>query len=172
MNKEKLLSSKSNEWETPKDLFEKLNKEWNFTLDPSCRDYNATCLKYYTMETDGLSKSWEGETAFCNPPYGQELGRWIKKCSEEGEHATVVMLVPSRTDTKAMQEYCLNKAKAVCFVKGRLKFINRLFPSWREDGNFKVSPAPFPSLLAVFGTENLTEGQIKLLNSLGHTMIN
>jgi phage N-6-adenine-methyltransferase len=172
MNKDKLLSSKSNEWETPIDLFDKLNKEWKFTLDPSCRDYNATCPKFYTLETDGLSKNWEDETVYCNPPYGKELSKWIKKCSDEGEHSTIVMLVPSRTDTKAMQEYCLTKAKAICFIRGRLKFINRLFPSWREDGNFKVSPAPFPSLIAVFGKENLTNGQLEVLTDLGFVYLN
>lgn len=100
------------------------------------------------------------------------MAKWIEKCAKEGKHATVVMLVPSRTDTKAMQNYCLNTVKAVCFIRGRLRFINRLFPSWREDGNFKVSPAPFPSLIGVYTKDNLTDEQIKVLSDLGHTLLN
>ena len=54
------LSSKSNEWETPQDLYNKLNDEFNFTLDPCATKENAKCSKYYTQEDDGLSKDWGG----------------------------------------------------------------------------------------------------------------
>lgn len=78
-----LLSSKSNEWETPLDFFEELDREFHFTLDPCSTDENAKCQKHFTIKEDGLAQSWKGETVFCNPPYGRELPKWIKKCFDE-----------------------------------------------------------------------------------------
>lgn len=158
MNKDKMFSSLSNEWETPKDFFNKLNDEFNFTLDPCCREYNFTCKKYYTIDDDGLSKDWNNEIVYCNPPYGREIGKWVKKCYDEWikNNITIVMLIPSRTDTKWFHKYIYNKAE-IRFIEGRLKFINRLFPSWREDGNFKISSAPFPSMLVIYKNKNTNE---------------
>ena len=92
-----MFSSKSNEWETPQDFYNKLNKKYNFTLDPCCTHDNYKCEKYYTFEEDGLSKSWAKETVFINPPYGN-IGDWVKKACEEYTQngATVVMLIPAR----------------------------------------------------------------------------
>lgn len=151
---DKLFSSKSNEWETPQDLFDKLNKQYHFTLDPCCTHENAKCTKHYTQEDDGLSKEWSGEVVFCNPPYGREIGKWVEKAYREAINGTkIVMLIPARVDTKWFHQYLYNKEEQgirVEFIKGRLKFINRTLPSWREDGNFKASPATFPSMLIYF----------------------
>ena len=118
-------SSKSNEWDTPQDFYNKLNARFSFTLDPCCTEASAKCSNYYTAEDDGLSKSWAGQTVFMNPPYGRQISKWIKKAYEESqnENTTVVCLIPSRTDTKYWHEYCM-KAHEVCFIKGRLKFGN------------------------------------------------
>ena len=78
-------SSKSNEWATPKDLFEKLNKEFNFTLDPCATKENAKCDKYYTIEDDGLIQDWSKDVVFMNPPYGRQIKHWIRKAYEESE---------------------------------------------------------------------------------------
>ena len=78
-----MFSSKSSEWGTPNKFFEKLDKMFNFTLDPCAAEYNAKCAKYYTVNDNGLSKSWRGETVFCNPPYGREIKEWVKKSYEE-----------------------------------------------------------------------------------------
>lgn len=77
------FSSKTNEWATPQDFYDKLDKEFNFTLDPCSTKENAKCKKFYTKEDDGLSKSWEGETVFMNPPYGREIKYWIEKAYTE-----------------------------------------------------------------------------------------
>ena len=147
-----MASSKSDEWETPQDLFDKLNAEFHFTLDPCCREYNHKCDKYFTQEDDGLHKSWLGEVVFCNPPYGKSIGKWVEKCYNEYKEngTTIVMLIPSRTDTSWFHKYIWHEATEIRFVEGRLRFINRTFPSWREDGNFKVSPAPFPSMIVIY----------------------
>lgn len=145
-----MFSSKSDEWETPQDLFNSLNDEFHFTLDPCSTHENHKCDKYYTQKDDGLSKDWTGETVFCNPPYGRSIGKWVEKCYKESlKGSTVVMLIPSRTDTTWFHKYIYNKAE-IRFLKGRLKFINRALPSWNEQGNYKLSPAPFPSMIVIF----------------------
>jgi len=69
-------------WSTPQDFFMELDEEFDFTLDPCCTKDNQKCEKYYTKEDDGLSKSWDNEYVFMNPPYGREIGKWVKKASE------------------------------------------------------------------------------------------
>lgn len=132
-----LFSSKSVVWETPQDLFDKLNEEFHFDLDVCALPENAKCEKYYTPEDDGLSQPWNG-VCWCNPPYGRTIGKWIQKAYETfAGGGTVVMLLPARTDTKWFHEYIYNKAE-IRFIKGRLKF-----------GNSK-NAAPFPSMIVVF----------------------
>jgi phage N-6-adenine-methyltransferase len=111
MKQAALYSSKTNEWETPADFFDKLNNKFKFTLDPCATSENAKCKKYYTKEDDGLAHSWKGETVFCNPPYGREIKHWVEKCAKESKHAKVVMLIPAKTDTIYFHEHIYNKAK-------------------------------------------------------------
>ena len=79
---EVMYSSKSNEWETPQELFDRLDREFHFTLDPASTHENAKCAKHYTQEENGLAQDWHGETVFCNPPYGRELPLWIEKAAK------------------------------------------------------------------------------------------
>lgn len=83
-------------------LFNKLNKKFHFVLDSAATDKTAKCSLYYTPETDGLSKSWNrGGAVFCNPPYGREIRKWVKKAYEEAQVMSylIVLLIPARTDT-------------------------------------------------------------------------
>ena len=133
------FSSETNEWGTPQKFYEKLNDEFCFTLDPCSTHENHKCDKYYTQEDDGLSQDWSNEVVFMNPPYGREIKYWIQKAYEESlKGATVVCLIPARTDTTYWHNYIFGKASEVRFVKGRLKF-----------GDGKNS-APFPSAVIVF----------------------
>lgn len=122
MNNDVLFSSKSDEWATPADLFNELNKEFSFTLDPCSTDQNHKCKKYFTIEDDGLSKSWQNEIVFCNPPYSK-IKLWVEKCAQEASqnNAIIVLLIPARTDTKYFHEFIYNKCE-IRFLKGRLKF--------------------------------------------------
>ena len=140
MNTAVMFSSTTNEWETPQEFFDKLNEEFNFTLDPCATPQNAKCKKFYTIKEDGLKQNWQGETVFCNPPYGRSIKDWVRKCYEESKkpNTIVVMLIPARTDTTYFHDYIYHKAKEMRFVRGRLKF-----------GNSKNS-APFPSMVVVF----------------------
>lgn len=60
MNTNVMFSSKSNEWGTPQELFDQLDSEFHFTLDPCSTHENAKCIKHYTVEDDGLSQDWGG----------------------------------------------------------------------------------------------------------------
>lgn len=139
MNTELMFSNKTNEWATPQEFFNRLNEEFNFTLDPCSTHENAKCEKHYTESDDGLKQNWGGEIVFCNPPYGKSLKDWVKKCYLEGgkQNTTVVMLIPSRTDTSYFHDYIYGKAE-IRFLRGRLKF-----------GDSKNS-APFPSMIVIY----------------------
>ena len=80
-----LFSSGKNDWETPQDLFDELDAEFHFTLDPCATNQTAKCKKYYTEKENGLLQDWTGETVFCNPPYSDvQQTAWVKKCYEHG----------------------------------------------------------------------------------------
>lgn len=144
-----MFSSKSDEWETPQEFFDKLNKKYKFTLDPCCTHKSRKCDKYYTFEDDGLSKSWKDEVVFVNPPYSK-VGNWVKKAYDESvnNNAKVVMLIPARTDTRYWHDYIMKFASEISFVKGRLKFYNKVIADYT--GKDDLSPAPFPSAVIVF----------------------
>ena len=126
--------SKTDEWETPQGFFDKLNTEFGFTLDVCATPKNTKCVRYFSKADDGLRLSWADERCWMNPPYGREIGKWMKKAKDSG--ALVVCLVPARTDTAWWHDYVIKGE--VRFIRGRLKF-----------GGQKNS-APFPSAVVIF----------------------
>jgi phage N-6-adenine-methyltransferase len=137
------FQSKSHEWATPQEFFDRLNALHNFTLDPCSTHENAKCAKHYTAAEDGLAHSWQGERVWMNPPYGRAIGAWMKKAYEESlGSALVVCLVPARTDTAWWHDYAAKGE--IVFVRGRLKF-----------GAGKNS-APFPSAVITLKPQNIS----------------
>ncbi len=142
------FSSQTDMWETPQNLFDELNAKHHFTLDVCATAENAKCHHYFSPEVDGLSKDWKDNICWMNPPYGREIGKWVKKAWESShidwQHkgATVVCLLPARTDTAWWHDYCIKGE--ITFIRGRLKF-----------GGHKNS-APFPSAIVIF---NLTSDE-------------
>jgi len=134
-----LFSSATDEWSTPADLYELIHAEFAPVLDVCATPYNAKCAMYFTREQDGLAQEWRG-VCWMNPPYGREIGKWVKKAywSAKMNGATVVCLLPARTDTSWWHEYVIGGKAEVRFLRGRLKF-----------GGAKNS-APFPSAVVVF----------------------
>lgn len=133
-----MYSSTTDNWSTPQEFFDVLNEEFDFTLDPCATPENAKCEKFYTIEDNGLSKSWDGERVFCNPPYGVVLKDWVKKAAD-ARGGCVVLFIPARTDTRYFHEYIYKQPDVeIRFLKGRTKF-----------GGQK-NAAPFPSMIAVF----------------------
>ncbi len=141
------FSSGRNNWATPQGLFDKLNGEFHFELDVCATAENAKCKKYYRPAEDGLKQEWKG-ICWMNSPYGREIGKWMKKAYDSAlAGATVVCLVPSRTDTAWWFDYCAKGE--IRFIKGRLKF-----------GGSK-NAAPFPSAIIVFSAGTLFKDKVK-----------
>lgn len=128
------FSSKTDDWATPQDFFDKLNEEFHFTLDVCASKENAKCKKFFTKEQNGLYQEWGGDICWMNPPYGREIGKWVEHASSTN---LCVALLPARTDTRWWHDFIQDKAE-VRFIKGRLKF-----------GDSKNS-APFPSCVVIF----------------------
>jgi phage N-6-adenine-methyltransferase len=131
------FSSRTDLWATPLSFYAKLDAEFGFTLDVCAIADNAKCARYYTPAEDALRQRWDG-TCWMNPPYGRQIGRWIEKAYVSAQQgATVVCLVPARTDTRWWHVWVM-RADEIRLVRGRLKF---------GDGR---NSAPFPSAVVVF----------------------
>ena len=137
-----MVSSKSNEWATPQKFFDFLNEGYGFTLDPCATEENAKCKKFYTLADDGLSKNWDNEIVFMNPPYGGHTRDWLQKASEQRHKGTTtVCLIVSSTDRSYWHEIINKEADEILFLRGRIKF------------GGKKTTAPFASALVIFKPE-------------------
>jgi site-specific DNA-methyltransferase (adenine-specific) len=137
-----LFTSDSAEWATPQSLIDQLSSEFTFTLDVCATQDNTKAPAFYAKEIDGLKQDWyvHGKNGACwmNPPYGRDIGKWVEKAYAESlKGATVVCLLPSRTDTRWFHDWVFGKSE-IRFIKGRLKFVGA------------PSSAPFPSILAIY----------------------
>lgn len=134
-----LHSSKKHDWATPRTFFLELHREFEFTLD-ACAHAENTCLpRYFSIEDNSLNQSWAGERVYMNPPFGQEIPRFVQKAYQEGygEAEVVVCLLPARVDTRWWHTYVMKSAE-VRFIRGRLTF-----------GDAE-NVAPFPCAVVVF----------------------
>lgn len=144
MNTAVMFSSKDQTLTTPQSLYDELHKEFNFCGDLAASKENAKHTNYFDEAQNALIQNWKGLSTtgrwlWCNPPY-KTSKLWIEKAYKEMCLGTkIVMLLPSRTDTKAFHKYIYNKPGVeIRFLAGRLKF-----------GNCK-NTAPFPSMVVVF----------------------
>jgi len=141
-------SSNTHLWATPQDLFDRLNAIHGFTLDVCALPENAKCAKFYTPDMDGLAQDWKNNICWMNPPYGREIGKWVKKAYDATfmgwQHggAKVVCLLPARTDTKWWHDYVIPHGK-IEFLRGRLKFVGAASCGHSNS-------APFPSAIVIF----------------------
>jgi phage N-6-adenine-methyltransferase len=137
-----MYSSLRGDWETPPEIFGPLNEEFHFDLDVCALPETAKCARYYTPDDDALRCCWTG-TCWMNPPYGRQIGKWVKKAWESSQHgSTVVCLLPARTDTAWWHDYCM---------KGEIRFIRGRIYFWQNGA--RSDPAPFPSAVVVFRPE-------------------
>jgi len=133
--------SQTDNWTTPRWLFNELNALHKFDLDAAASSANALCTDWLGLDhndeskRNGLTADWGYGHVWLNPPYGRVIKDWVLRASQHSD--LVVMLLPARTDTKWFHEIVLAKAE-VRFLKGRLKF---------GDGSM---PAPFPSMIVTF----------------------
>lgn len=132
-----LFSSERDNWETPEDLFNKLNKEFEFTIDVASSDDNYKVKRHYTIKEDGLKQNWDNEIVWCNPPYGREIEKWVEK-AVTSKVKTAVLLLPARTDTRWFHKWLYNNKNVdIRFLKGRIKFVGG------------QHSAPFPSMVCI-----------------------
>ncbi len=141
-----LMTSDKADWQTPADLFEQLDAEFEFLVDMAATFNNSMCAEYYgpdrswPLQRDSLQVPWPEEACWVNPPYGRGIGQWVRKAVEEirrpGGPSVIVMLVPARTDTQWWQ--VAQAAAEIRYLVGRLTFQGA------------PSAAPFPSALLVF----------------------
>ncbi len=138
MNHSVHYSSDKMDWATPLCVFDDLAREFQFTIDVCASSENRKCERYFSKEDDGLSRSWQGERCWMNPPYGREIAKWMEKAHNESKlGCCVVCLVPSRTDTAWWHDHAM-KADEIRYIRGRVKFIGG------KDN------APFPSAIVIF----------------------
>lgn len=134
---EAVYSSGSDDWSTPAALFDLLDREFRFELDVCASPENAKCARYFTVDVDGLAQRWTG-ACWMNPPYGDAIGAWMAKAHASARAgATVVCLVPARTDTAWWWDHA--RHGEVRFLRGRLRFGD-------------AQTAPFPSAVVVFAS--------------------
>lgn len=135
--------SATDDWATPQALFDELNAEFHFDLDPCASVKNHKCARYFTKAQNGLVQDWGRSIVWVNPPYGRPIGLWMAKAQDAcAAGATVVMLVPARTDTKWFHDIAIKQE--VRFLRGRLKF------------GGCPNPAPFGCVLVVFRQRTTT----------------
>ena len=143
-----LYSSESGDWCTPRDLYDVLDREFDFTLDAAADNKNALCEKFFTEYDSAFENDWTGRI-FCNPPYGRGVDKWVyRACTEIGNgHADlVVMLLAARVDRILFHDCVMSHATEVRFIRGRLHF------SGHKD------PAGFPSMVVVWRPSRVLNG--------------
>ena len=95
---------------TPKDIWDELNQEFNFTIDVCASNKNHLLPRYYTEKEDGLKQDWTGEIVYCHPPFDGNIGRWVEKASKS--KCLTVMLLPASTHTRYFHRYIWDKEKS------------------------------------------------------------
>lgn len=149
------FTSTTDQWPTPQPFFDALDAEFGFDLDPCASPDNAKCERFFTEADDGLTQRWEG-VVFMNPPYGRQIGKWVAKAHDASRlGATVVCLIPARTDTTYWHDHVM-EADEIRLVRGRLHFDNQRHQDDRASGKASAHNAPFPSAVVVFRPSSAT----------------
>ena len=134
-------SSARHDWRTPPALVSLVREALGgaIDLDPCSGEHTRIGRRNVRVAGDGLSIPWRGRV-YVNPPYGRAIPLWIAKAIAESGNASIVMLIPSRTDTRAFHAAASACASA-CLLRGRIVFVGA------------PASAPFPSALFYFGAD-------------------
>lgn len=114
----------------PKDIWEKLSKEFNFTIDICASDDNHLVDRYYTINNSALNHDWDNEVAFVHPLFDGKIGKFVEKASKH--KGTFVFLLPASTHTRYFHQYFYKKPNV------EIRFLekpNRGFRFGRDDGH-------------------------------------
>ncbi len=148
-----IMTSDKQDWETPQELFDNLNNEFDFELDAFASDKNAKCKHFFTERDDSFQQDWtKYKSIFINPPYTSKVqDEVLKKINDtisSNWRGVIVLLIPARTDTKRWHDYIFNKADDIRFIKGRLRF---------EVDGIPRGSSTFPSAVIVYDLRNKEE---------------
>ncbi len=109
-------------WSTPQALFDKLDAEFNFTIDVCADSDNKKVVPYFNSAMNGLAQPWTGR-CWMNPPYGREISAWMKKAFESAlSGALVVALVPNRSNAPWWHDYVMH-ADEIRFIRKKVPFV-------------------------------------------------
>lgn len=137
-------------WATPPEIFDPLNEEFNFTLDPCATPETAKCVEFFTEEHNGLEQRWDGHRVFMNPPYGREIYAWTRKAREEQQRGVLVVgLLPASTDLAWWHRDVVGHAE-VRYLRGRVRFLT--------DGPYRASGF-FASVIVIWRASTLTQAE-------------
>jgi len=128
------------EWATPPEIFEPLDAEFHFTIDPCATPASAKCARFWTEADNGLLQDWRGERVFMNPPYGREIYAWTRKARTSAADV-VVGLLPASTDLAWWHDDVVAVAAEVRYLRGRVRFLT--------DGPYRASGF-FPSVIVIW----------------------
>jgi hypothetical protein len=160
-----LLTSKSTEYETPGDFYEWLNSQFAFTVDVAANALNRKHPRFYGAKVDGLRQLWEGETVWCNPPYGKGIGAWLQKARSEAmlHRCLTCLLLPARVDAEwwrvgvmsddasagRLRHSEYSPASRVLWLRWEKLLTGVYFHDSRLTFGEEKSAAPFPSAVVI-----------------------
>lgn len=136
----------SDNWATPKEFYDQINKEFSFDFDPCPLNTGEI-----TPDKDGLLIEW-GERNYVNPPYSRKLKEaFVLKAIEESKKKKLcVMLLPVSTSTALFHNHIMPNASDIRFIRGRIKFLGV-----NTKGEFVTNKTPMhDSMLVVFDGRN------------------
>jgi site-specific DNA-methyltransferase (adenine-specific) len=140
------LSSEKDDWLTPPEVLDQVRRFAPIHLDPCTTPRNPVGAdSWYALENgdDGLAHPWQARgLVYANPPYGRGIGAWVEKAAREAMRgAEIIALLPARTDSRWFQTWVFQQAAAICWWRGRIKFVGA------------ENSAPFPSALVYYGKD-------------------
>lgn len=117
------------EWQTPLPLFQFLNLQGGYRFQVDAAADKSNCLVggvWYgpgsPFGEDALAVQNWLSPAWCNPPYGKGIEKWLAKFREQQLLGnTVVALLPSRTGTQWWAKGIVPYA-SIIFLTGRVPF--------------------------------------------------
>jgi site-specific DNA-methyltransferase (adenine-specific) len=139
-------NGRGRDWATPPEIFDPLDREFHFTLDPCASPTSAKCARFFTEADNGLAQSWRGERVFLNPPSGREIYAWTHK-ARTSEAALVVGLLPASTDLAWWHDDVIAAQAEIRYLRGRVRFLTG--GPYRASGFFCVRDRDLAGVPAV-----------------------
>ena len=166
------MAERRDDWGTPSWLFDRMQAEFEFTVDAAALEANRKCERFFSPGIDGLAQDWTAERVWCNPPYGKGIHRWVHKALMGGAEVAV-MLLPVRTESAWWNHLVVPDAAEIRFIRGRVHFTPPSGVDLPPGGSRPVfasaivvfGPPPGPRLSS-FPTPRIAEAERQLLLDL------